>query len=350
MPTVQPKRKITIKNKRTFLIFRLLLLLSLIVVSLTGINLLLSTGDIQNQAVEIVIPAGATTSDIAQILKEEKLIKSTMLFKVISKVNNTDGLYKQGKHILDRTMSYEEMTNELSKTVWVRDITRFTIPEGYELRQIVTLLAEKDLIDEDRFMHLVKNGEFDYAFLEDIPERENRLEGYLFPDTYEVYVDVTEEEIINKMLDRFDEVFVQAYYQRANELKMTVDEVVTLASIIEREAQLNKERPLVSAVFHNRMKSTSYPLLQSCATVQYVLKERKPVLSTEDTKIDSPYNTYIYKGLPIGPIASPGKESIYAALYPADVDYLFFVAKGDGSHIYSRTLNEHINAQNRVQR
>ncbi len=350
MPTVQPKRKITIKNKRTFLIFRLLLLLSLFVVTLTGINLIRSIGDIENQAVEIIIPAGATTSDIAQILKEEKLIKSIMLFKVISKINNTDELYKQGKHILNRTMSYEEMMDELSKTVIVRDITHFTIPEGYELRQIASLLAQKDLIDEDRFMDLVENEHFNYAFLKDVPERENRLEGYLFPDTYEVYVDATEEEIINKMLDRFEEVFVQKYYQRANELGMTVDEVVTLASIIEREAQLNKERALVSAVFHNRMKSKSYPLLQSCATVQYILKERKPVLSTEDTKIDSPYNTYIYKGLPVGPIASPGKDSIHAALYPADVDYLFFVAKGDGSHIYSRTFNEHINAQNSVQR
>ena len=125
---------------------------------------------------------------------------------------------------------------------------------------------------------------------------------------------------------------------------MTTHEVITLASMIERAAAVDSERKLVSSVFHNRLKSTQYPYLQSCATVQYILKERKDVLSKADTQIDSPYNTYIYPGLPAGPIASPGKASIEAALWPAETNYYFFVSNGDGTQTFSETYNEHLNS------
>ena len=147
------------------------------------------------------------------------------------------------------------------------------------------------------------------------------------------------------MLAQFDKVY-EKYKGRAKEMNMTMDEAVTLASIIEREALGDEDRKLVSSVFHNRMDSSNYPYLQSCATVQYVLKERKPVLSVEDTKIDSPYNTYINKGLPIGPIASPGEKSIEAALYPEETDYLFFVLGSDNKHHFSKTYEEHMQNKN----
>ena len=166
----------------------------------------------------------------------------------------------------------------------------------------------------------------------------------MFPDTYQFTANMSAHDILQVMLNRFDEIYTDKYQARAAELGMTTDEVVTLASVIEREAASPDEARLVSSVFHNRLKSSDYPYLQSCATVQYVLKERKPVLSVADTKIDSPYNTYQNKGLPVGPIASPGKSSLEAALYPADTDYLFFVVGKDGKTVFSKTYEEHLRA------
>ena len=359
----QPKKKAGKGNRLTIILIKLLLFFTIVMACIVGGKYGLELGyeymknpsrlepkHTEHRTVEVVIPGGASTTDIAMILKEKGLIKYPLLFRIASKMNENDGLYKQGKHVLHTSMEYPDMMNALKKTVKIRETARFTIPEGWELSQIVEKLSEQKLIDREKFMDLIENGDFEYAFLKDLPERENRLEGYLFPDTYEVYRNADEREIIVKMLNRFDEKFKPEYYERAKGLGMTVDEVVILASIIEREARLDSERPLVSAVFHNRLESRQYPFLQSCATVQYVLGERKPILSTEDTKIDSLYNTYRHKGLPIGPIASPGEKSIQAALYPDDNDYLFFVAQDDGSHVYSKTFNEHINAVNRIQR
>ena len=150
------------------------------------------------------------------------------------------------------------------------------------------------------------------------------MEGYLYPATYVFHEGATVDEIINTFLKKFDEEFDQSMKDRVEQLNMTVDQVVTLASIIEREASCVEEMPIISSVFHNRLKKNSkYPYLQSCATIQYLLKERKPILTKEDTKIKSPYNTYLNKGLPPGPIANPGKAAIMAALYPKETDYNF---------------------------
>ncbi|HOQ00530.1 MAG TPA: endolytic transglycosylase MltG [Acetivibrio clariflavus] len=194
---------------------------------------------------------------------------------------------------------------------------------------------------------------FDYDFIAQIPERENRLEGYLFPDTYFFDPLSSDREIITKFLDNFDMKFKLDYYARAKELNMTVDEIITLASIIEKETALPEEKPIISSVFHNRLKSKDPSLrkLQTDATIQYILFKRdgkiKEKLTEADTKIDDPYNTYLYEGLPPGPICSPGLASIEAALYPEKTDYYYFVAKGDGSHYFSKTLSEHEAAKKR---
>lgn len=359
----QPQKKNSIVSKVIIIMIKVVLFFSITFACIIGAKYAFDLGyeyvkdpeqfekkASDSKEIEVIVPKGASTSQIADILKEKGLIKYPILFRAVSKVNRNDGLYKQGPHILNTSMEYLDIMNELKRTVIKKETTRFTIPEGFELRQIVDLLEEKKLIDREKFMHIVENEEFDYPFLKNLPKRKNRLEGYLFPDTYEVFADSDEKQIIKKMLDRFGQVFKEKYYQRAKELGMTVDEVVTLASIVEREAMKDDERDMVAAVFHNRLKSKQYPLLQSCATVQYVLGERKPILTEEDTRIESPYNTYIHAGLPVGPIASPGEKSIIATLYPADVDYLFFVARSDGSHVFSKTLQEHINAVNRIQK
>jgi len=201
------------------------------------------------------------------------------------------------------------------------------------------MIAAVNLVSREEFLEAAAKGEFDYDFLTGVPHGEKRLEGFLFPDTYQFEADATAEEIINVMLKRFGEVYNEEYRRRAQELGLSTLEVVTMASIVEKEAKLDEERAVIAGVFYNRLKKNWK--LESCATVQYLLGEPKAELSYKDLEIDSPYNTYKYYGLPPGPIASPGKASLEAALYPEEVDYLFFRANPDGSHTFSRTLAEH---------
>lgn len=176
-----------------------------------------------------------------------------------------------------------------------------------------------------------------------MPNNEKRLEGYLFPDTYKVTATTTEREIIDMMLARFAREATPEFRQKAQKLGLTLHQAVILASIVEREAKVDKERPKVAAVFLNRMKKGWK--LESCATVQYALGQPKARLLNKDLQIDSPYNTYKYSGLPPTPIASPGRASLQAAVNPANVDYLFFVVSQDGRHVFSRTLAEHNRAK-----
>ena len=291
----------------------------------------------------ITIPEGAGTEKIAGILKEKKLIHSEFFFKVMSRIQGHDGKYQYGKFEVNKSGGYEYLFDKLTQSGDVLESVKVTIPEGYEIYKVADLLEEKGLIDKDKFYYLIDHGDFDYDFVKDIPQREMRLEGYLFPDTY-YFVPGDEEGIINEMLGRFEEVYGK-YEDDLSKTGMTMDEIITLASIIEREAG-SADKKMVSSVFHNRLESADYPYLQSCATVQYVLRERKPVLSYDDTQIDSPYNTYINKGLPVGPIASPGEESIEAALNPDVTNYYFFVLGSDGKHHFSETYNEHLNNKN----
>lgn len=292
--------------------------------------------------VSIVIEKGASTKEISSSLKESGVISHPLFFRVISKLKGYDGKYLEGNFNLNDSMSYNDILKKLSSSPDSIDSVKIIIPEGYEFRQIVDLLEENKLIDRKKFCDLAQNHDFDYEFLKTVPKRENRLEGYLFPDTYIFDSSSTEILILQTMLARFDEIVTDEYKIRANELGMTLDEVITLASVIEREAKGDADREYVSSVFHNRLQSRTHPYLESCATVQYILKERKPVLSTKDTSIDSPYNTYINPGLPIGPIASPGEKSIKAALYPAKTDYLFFALDSSGTHRFATTYEEHL--------
>lgn len=296
---------------------------------------------------EVTIPRGTSAKGISTILEKQGIIKNANVFYLYGKLSNKAQKIQAGNYILNSSMTVPEIIDKLAAGKAKIDTVRFTIPEGYELREIADKLAEQGLVDKDKFYKAVNEASYKYDFLKDIPKgRENRLEGYLFPDTYEIYKGATETEIVDKMLSRFNEVFNEQYRQRAKELNMSIDDVVNLASVIEREAKVDNERKTVSAVFHNRLNKSMK--LQSCATVQYILKERKPVLSYKDTEINNPYNTYMYAGLPKGPIASPGAKSIEAALYPDNVDYLYFVAKPDGTSVFSRTYQEHLNAQNKI--
>ncbi len=295
-------------------------------------------------SVVVTIPQGAGTVRVAKELKKNNLISSEYFYRVMSKICGIDGKYNSGKFNVDRSAGYQKIFKTLTQPGEDINAVTVTIPEGYEIYKIADLLESKGLIDKDKFYYLINYGTFDYDFVKNIPQRDSRLEGYLFPDTYK-FVPNDEYGTINEMLGRYEQVY-QKYASQIDESGMTMDEIITLASIIEREAQGDHDRKLVSSVFHNRLKSSDYPYLQSCATVQYVLKERKPVLSVKDTQIDSPYNTYINKGLPIGPIASPGEKAIEAAINPEKSEYLFFVLGSDGKHHFSKTFNEHLQNKN----
>ena len=216
----------------------------------------------------------------------------------------------------------------------------FTIPEGYTIYQMADKLSEEGIVDREKFVSLLPDGNFSYDFLSDAQSGKNHLEGYLFPETYTVEFGADEETIINTMLNQFDTVFTEEFKARAEELGYSLNEIMVIASIIERETQVDEERGKVSSVIYNRLKE-GMPL-QMCSTVQYILGEQKEILSNADTQIESPYNTYINQGLPPGPICCPGLASIEAALYPDETDYLYFVVsdKLDGTQKFSSDYNQ----------
>ncbi|MDD3168524.1 MAG: endolytic transglycosylase MltG [Eubacteriales bacterium] len=335
------KRRNKVKNKRRLLI-SIVVIAGIILIAASAVYSLYIGNQTKpvdpdsTESISVTIPSGTGTAGIANILEENGLIGNTGVFKLQSRSKGYDGKYKAGQYTLTPSMSMEELMELL--LAGQDETIRFTIPEGYDIRRTTEKLAGEGLINTEAFRKEIETGQFDYEFLIDSPAGPDRLEGYLFPETYDIFTTANEHDIIDKMLYQFNKVFTDKYYARADELGMNVREVITLASIIEREARVPEDRPVIASVFYNRMK-IDMPL-QSCATVQYILGEQKPVLSIKDTQIESPYNTYMIPGLPPGPIASPGADSIKAALYPADTDYLYFLAKGDGSHAFSETYDQ----------
>ena len=307
---------------------------------------------------EIVIPSNSSASTIASILyhacgpEEEGLIVSTASFKIYVDFVGKANSLKAGTYRLSKNMTIAEIVDVLCDGNPPRATVRFTVPEGYTVDDIAKLLLKEGIItDETAFKTRCRDvGNFvKYPFLSDIKngqERKYALEGYLFPDTYEVYADASEEEIIDKMLTRYYAVYTDAYIERANELGMSRDQVMTLASVIEREARDDEDFAKVSAVFHTRLREGMK--LESCATLSYATETNRLVFTSEEMAIVSPYNTYLNAGLPIGPICSPGDAAIRAALYPneefVEEGYLYFCngdPKTSTSLIFSKTYEEH---------
>ncbi len=332
-----------IKSKKRFFIFLLIVILIIgLICGMLFINWLNKGGSPLNpgstDTILVTVPPGTSTSGIGVLLESEGVISDARVFRLKSRLDGHDGKFRAGEYSLSPGMSMDEIIEQLLAG---RDsTTRFTIPEGYDIRRTADVLEAQGFIDRETFYKEIEEGEFDYWFVRDLPKGENRLEGYLYPETYEIFVNASEHDIINRMLSQFNRVFTEEHRNRMEELGLSLAEVMNMASIIEREAVVSEDRPIISGVFYNRLK-IGMPL-QSCATVQYILGEQKPVLSIADTQIESPYNTYIYKGLPPTPICSPGIESINAALWPEETNYIYFLAKGDGSHVFSVTYEEHL--------
>ena len=296
------------------------------------------------QTVNLKIESGSGTGTIAKVLFDNYIIDNVNEFKLWSRIKGYDSQYKAGSYTLSPSMDYQTIADII---VGGKVTTKnFTVPEGYTIYQTATALANQGMGDYEKFVSLIEGAEFGYEFIDVRGKGKNALEGYLMPNTYTIDEGMTEEQIINVMLKQFkkDAYDLYLYYQEndpdspAN--KYTLNEIITIASIIERECKVDEERPLVASVIYNRLDRGM--ALQMCSTVQYVLGKQKEVLTIADTKIESPYNTYINLGLPPGPIACPGPAAIKAALEPADTNYLYFVVseKLDGTSNFSSTYDK----------
>lgn len=311
-----------------------LLVLSLLAASFYCYSYINSPPGSLSAPVMVEVRQGDSFYAVAKVLKEKNVIKSIRKFYLYSKLN--DGLYsiKAGEYRFEPKMKTSEILSMLIKGSVIR--YRVTIPEGYNIYQIAALFQKKGLLDGQDFMDKV----FDKALMERLGVKGVSFEGYLYPETYFFVKGMDSDAIISTMVSRLRAVISAEFKSRAREIDFTMEEVINLASIIEKETGNPKERPVISAVFHNRLKKRMR--LQTDPTVIYGMIENfDGDLRKKDLKKKTPYNTYRINGLPLGPIANPGIDAIRAALYPADVDYYYFVSKNNGSHVFSRTLNEH---------
>lgn len=287
--------------------------------------------------VTLDIAPGMTARDISRLLHDRGLIRSVPYFVLISRLHSYTVEYKAGRHMVDRSLRASAIARLLTSIPPPPQDVIITIAEGLSITEIASVLSGKAAIDSASFVRLATDREF----TRELGVDKGTFEGYLYPETYYIRYDTGAREMIERMVRTFQSEFDDSLRRRAAKLHMTIHEVVILASIIETEAALDDERPLISSVFHHRLK-LGRPL-EANPTIQYALGTKRRVLR-EDLKIDSPYNTYTHRGLPPGPIASPGKKSLLAALYPADTNFLYFMADGTGGHVFSKTLDEHNNA------
>lgn len=315
------------------------IVLLLVIIMAIPAYIYLAPVKVDNATVEI--PEASNSSQIGEILKDNGIIRSELAYKIYLRSSHSGSDLKAGTYTFDGKYSMADVTEELKEGGELAEI-KITIPEGYNLSQISQVLTEAGICSAQEFTEAVENGDYDYDYL---PAKgtANRLEGFLYPETYYFDDTVGAKDVIATMLAQFDKVFSQEWRDQLASDGRSVYDWVTMASIVEKEAVVEEDRPVIAGVFYNRLEQNM--LLQSCATVQYALGEVKPVLSNEDVQIDSPYNTYINQGLPPGPIACPGYASLEAAMYPADTDYLYFVAKPNGAHIFTTTYEDHLAAK-----
>lgn len=297
-----------------------------------------------NTEIALEIPSGSTTTTIAQLLYDNGLIKNVNVFKYYAKKEGYDSKLKAGSFTLKKSMSVEELLDALVNKAHSNNTINLTIIEGLILEDTAKAISEQLSLDYNKIIGLMKDANYfrdKHEFLKDNPNIKD-LQGYLLPETYNLYIGMSEEEVIDFLLTQFDNYYEDSIKPYLNNLDLSFEEIIILSSIVEKEAVVAEERPIIAGVFINRLNIGMK--LQSCATVNYARGEWKDRLDGNDIQIDSPYNTYLYEGLPPTPINSPGVASIDAVIHSEDVDYMYFVAKGDGSHHFSVTYDEHMAA------
>ena len=282
----------------------------------------------------IEVQPGATLREVAARLSQERLITQVPYFVLLGKLTLVERNIKPGEYAFTTQMAPLDILDALKKG---KILTyELVVPEGSTADQIAHLVEAQKMADHNTFIRLVH----DQDFIRSLGLKEDSLEGYLFPDTYYFPKKIGAADVIQTMVAKFLDTYEPELEERAHELNMPRNKVITLASIIEKETSAELERPLVSAVFHNRLKK-NMPLQSDPTVIYALLPDFQGTLRKSHLKVNSPYNTYRHMGLPPGPIGNPGRESIYAALYPEKVGYLYFVSKNDGTHYFSFTLQEH---------
>lgn len=287
----------------------------------------------------VEIPAGASTREVGVLLQQQHLIRDAVIFRYYARYRKLDAQIKPGEYQLSAAMTPDQILAKLAQGEVV--VHRFTIPEGLTVPEIADRLAAQGVVDKQQFLDAAAKSHLADGYLPKDLQVQQPLEGYLFPSTYEYKPGVTPEEILQLMFATWEKLWTPEWRAQAEAEHLTVHQVMTLASIIEKEAQVATERPVISGVYANRLAIGMK--LDADPTVRYALgKPPGENLLYKDLDVESPYNTYRNPGLPPGPIAAPGKASIEAALSPQKHDYWYFVARADGSgeHYFARTLEE----------
>ena len=299
------------------------------------------TIDEAEKRINVKIRDGLSTAEIAERLAEKGIIDSSWRFRLFARLYGYDDKFRPGAYTFTAGMSDDEVFEKL--LTGEKIFVRFTVPEGFGVKEIAERLYNLDLVDKEEFLKAAEN----FTPYEYMRKRQNVIfaaEGFLFPDTYNVESDVEIDDILKLMTANFDDRVTPSMRKRAENMGLSVYDLITLASLVEREVRYPEDRPIVAQVLLKRLK-LNMPL-QTDATLQYLMDAPKEEVSIADTQINSPYNTYQHTGLPPGPIANPGMASIEAVLHPADTDYLYFVADRLGHNHYAYTYEEHLNLVN----
>lgn len=321
-----------------------------VVVIALGVYLSLGTADKAapknldpDQTIFLAVKKGMSATDITEELLKHGIITNKKAFWLQVKKSDAADKFKTGTYAFKPNTPPEEIINKLvnGETTQVK----FTIPEGFGVKEIAKRLSDEGLVDEEEFLRKAKDFA-PYSYVKRDKDIRYACEGFLFPDTYVLHDDPSVDGILKMMAEDMDNRLTKKMRQRAADLNLSIHELITLASLVEKEAMYEEDRPIIAQVFFKRLK-IGMPL-QSDTTIQYLLDAPKEDVSIKDTKIESPYNTYQIKGLPPGPIASPGMAAIEAVLYPADTDYLYFVADRQGHNHYSKSYAEHLKIVNQV--
>ena len=293
----------------------------------------------EEELINVTVPRDFDIEDIVEMLFDAGLIRYRFLFREYARISNAADIITPGSYFLCRSFDYRALVHGMTRRVGIREEVMVTIPEGLTLSQVFRRLEDNGVTPADELWEAATYHNFNFPFLDSstVGDR-HRLEGFLFPDTYSFFVESTPVEALSRMLRQFNRVFDEDMVERAEELGYTVRDIVIIASMIEREAGSDEERPRIAAVIYNRLYQWDHPILQIDATIVYAIMDTGQPFSTT---IDSPFNTYIHPGLPPGPIASPGLASIRAALHPDSTDEFFYALNLEGTHNFFRTYAEH---------
>jgi UPF0755 protein len=287
------------------------------------------------------IQKGDTLKKVSSNLKAKGIISHPFLFQMAGRIKGYDGMVRAGEYRLSTSMSALDILEKLKKGEVVTRVV--TIPEGYNLNQIADLLDENGISPRENFLKFARNPQT----LEQLGLWVNTLEGYLYPDTYRFYRNTPIERVVQVMVDRFWEM-VSPLTEKIEKSHMTLEQIITLASMVEKETGSSNERPIIAGVFINRLRKKMR--LESDPTVIYGIKNFDGNITRNDLKVKTPYNTYVIRGLPAGPIANPGIAAIKAVLEPTGEGFYYFVSKNDGTHYFSKTLGEHNRAVRKYQK